>query len=73
MGDQVFITPIESNGDVWTGSVIQLGVRAIREGAYQVCDWVIYNGKDIINMPTYEGSRVHNVMFQNIRKIEGVY
>lgn len=69
----MFINPIESDGDKWTGRVVDLGVNAVTYGAYRVCDLVTYNGIDIINMPKYEGSRVHNIIYQNIRKIEGVY
>lgn len=73
LGDSVYINPLEREGDIWTGRIVDRGVKASTFGGYSECDWITYHDKDIVNKPKYEGSRVHNVMFQNIRKIQGVY
>ncbi len=73
LGDSLYITPIERDGDQWTGRVVSRGYKVAKETTYYECDLVIYNDADIVNKPKYDGKRVHNVWFQNITKIEGVY
>jgi hypothetical protein len=73
VGDYLFIKPIERDGDQWSGNIVDRGVKVIKFTTYYECDLVIYNNDNIYMTTTYEGSRVHIVSFQNIRKIEGVY
>ena len=73
LGDFLFIDPIERDGDQWTGKVVSRGYKVIKETTYYECDLVIYDDVDIVNRPIYNGKRVHNVWFQNITKIEGIY
>jgi len=73
LGDSLYINPIERDGDQWTGKVVSRGYKVIKETTYYECDLVIYDDADIVNRPKYNGKRVHNVWFQNITKIEGVY
>jgi len=72
-GLSLYITPIERNGDQWTGSISDMGAVALEHSSYTICNLVIYNDEDIIDSPIFEGERVHNVFFENTIKIEGVY
>ena len=73
LGDSLYITPIEKDGNEWTGRVVSRGVKVIKYTTYYECDYVVYKDAGIISKPKYNGVRVHNVWFQNITKIEGVY
>ena len=73
MGDGVYINPIERDGDQWSGRVVSRGYKVSKETTYYLCDLVVYDNADIVSTPKYNGKRVHNVWFQNITKIEGVY
>ena len=73
VGDSLYINPIKKDGDQWTGRVVSRGVKVIKCTTYYECDLVVYKDMDIVNKPKYNEQRVHNVWFQNITKIEGVY
>jgi len=73
LGDSLFIDPIERDGDQWTGHVLSRGAKVVKETTIYDCDLVIYDNANIVSMPKYNGKRVHNVWYQNIIKIEGVY
>ena len=73
LGDQVFIEPIELNGDTWTGKVVDRGFKVIKYTTIYECNLVTYNVNDIVKSTKYGGVTVHIVMYQNTIKIEGVY
>jgi hypothetical protein len=73
LGDQVFITPIKKEDDVWTGQIVDLGFKVTKFSTYKLCNWVRYDDEDIIKNAKFQGDMVHIISFENIRKIEGIY
>ena len=73
LGDYVFSNPIEQDGDMWSGHIVDRGFKVIKFSTYYQCDLIIYNDADIYDTTIFEGERVHIISFENISKIEGVY
>jgi hypothetical protein len=73
LGDSVFIEPIERDGDQWTGNIVSIGAKTSSNSTYHICDVVVYQDMDIRRTVTYDGVRVHDVFFDKLRRIEGIY
>lgn len=73
LGDYVFIEPIERDGDQWTGKIVATGAKVIVYSTYHICNIVTYQDMDIRRTVTYNELRVHEITFEKITKIEGIY
>jgi hypothetical protein len=73
LGDQVFITPISKENNIWTGQIVDIGFKVQKFSTYKLCNWVTYEDENIIRNAKFQGDMVHIVSFENISKIHGIY